>query len=676
MDQHMHHGPDYRPPFAEGGEGVCFGKGDWRSYEQGIQKEWLVTNGLGGYASSSIIGVNTRKYHGLLIASLSPPVKRTLVLSKVDERLEVQGRTYNLATNHTGGGVTEFGYVHLQRVSLETFPTFIFSFADIFLQKQIFMIYGENTTVILYRISNGISPAVLRLIPLVNCRDFHWTTRRGQINFAREEIPRGVAVRAVPQVPALHLVCSEGGFTGRDDWFYDMFYPEEQNRGLPAREDHYIPGNFTIALAPGEEKTITFIATLEEVFTLDGEALLEMETRRSHELVERAGQRDSFARSLVRAADAFIVHRRSTGAKSIIAGYHWFSDWGRDAMIALPGLTLVTRRYDDAREILLTFARYCKDGLLPNTFPDAGEEPLYNTVDASLWYFQAVWKYLQYTGDHRFVRRNIYPVLREIIDHHIRGTRFNIRVDEDGLLAAGSPGVQLTWMDARVDEWVVTPRHGKPVEINALWYNALCILRELAGRYKDDFPYDDIMVRCKDNFLKKFWYDQGGYLYDVIGPEGGDASLRPNQVIALSLPFTLVDPQRGARILRRVWQELYATYGLRSLSHYDPRYRGVYGGDRRQRDGAYHQGTVWSWLMGPFVTALRRVYNYSPASRLLAARFLAPFREHLREHGVGYISEIFDGNEPVIPRGAIAQAWGVAEVLRAYVEDVLEIKPG
>ncbi|MGB9826724.1 MAG: amylo-alpha-1,6-glucosidase, partial [Desulfofundulus sp.] len=359
-------------------------------------------------------------------------------------------------------------------------------------------------------------PAVLRLTPLVNCRDFHWTTRRGQLTFSREEIPFGVAVKVMPRVPTLRLVCSEGEFTGREDWFHDMFYVEEQRRGLEAREDHFIPGYFTVSLKPEETKTITFIATLEEVFTLDGKALLELETRRLEDLVNRAGYRSALARQLVQAADSFIVYRRSTGAKSIIAGYHWFNDWGRDTMIALPGLTLVTRRYDDAREILLTYARYCKDGLLPNMFTDEGREPLYNTADASLWYFWAVWKYLQYTQDHAFIRREIYPVLKEIARHYVKGTRFNIKVQEDGLLAAGSPELQLTWMDAKVDHWVVTPRHGKAVEINALWYNALCVLRELASRYGDAFQYHDLLEKHAENFLREFWYEEGGYLYDVV----------------------------------------------------------------------------------------------------------------------------------------------------------------
>lgn len=651
-----------------------FGKAYWRDFARGTEREWLVTNGLGGYASSTLICANTRKYHGLLIASLLPPVRRTLFLAKLDERLEVPGRTYILAANETAGGVAEKGFIHLQQVLFNPFPTFVYAFGDIFLRKTVFMIYGENTTVVLYHVHNGAAPAVLRLTPLVNCRDFHWTTRRSQVDFAVRPAYRGVEVKASVETPVLRLACSAGEFVGRGDWYYDMHYAEEERRGLEAREDHFIPGDFVVELAPEEEAVITFLATVEEVFSLDGEALLQVELRRHQELLAQAGYKDFLARQLVQAADAFIVERRSTGGKSIVAGYHWFNDWGRDTMIALPGLTLVTRRYGDARSILATFARHAKGGLLPNAFTD-GEEILYNTVDASLWFFWAVWKYLQYTRDDDFVRREIYPVLKEIARHYVQGTHFHIRVDEDGLLAAGTPETQLTWMDAKVNGWVVTPRHGKPVEVNALWYNALGVLRELARRFGEQFPYEELMTRQRESFLREFWYEEGGYFYDVIGPEGKDSALRPNQLIALSLPYTMVDEQKGRRVLRRVWQDLYATYGLRTLSPGHPGYRGVYAGDRWQRDGAYHQGTVWSWLIGPFITAWRKMHGYSPASRLQAARFLAPFKDHLQEYGVGYIGEIFDGNEPLAPRGCIAQAWGVAEVLRAYVEEVLEIRP-
>lgn len=652
-----------------------FGKAYWRDFARGTEREWLVANGLGGYASSTLIGANTRRYHGLLVAALLPPVRRTLYLAKLDERVETPERTYILAANLVQGGPAEGGHIHLQQVRFDPFPTFIYSFGDVTLKKTVFMIYGENTTVVFYRIYNGAAPAVLRLTPLVNCRDFHWLARRGQVDFSVRFAGRGVVeVRPTKEAPPLRLACSAGRFEERGDWYYGLYYPEEERRGFEAAEDHFLPGDFVVEVPPEEELAVTFLATLEEVFSLEGEALLQCELARQQELLERAGYKSPLARRLVLAADAFIVERRSAGGKTIIAGYHWFNDWGRDAMIALPGLTLVTGRFDDARAVLLTFARHARDGLLPNMFADGGEI-LYNTVDASLWFFWAAWKYLRYTGDEGFVRRELYPVMEEIAARYVEGTHFNIRVDGDGLLSAGSGETQLTWMDAKVDGWVVTPRHGKAVEVNALWYNALGVLGELAARFGKKFPYGELMSRQKESFWREFWYEGGGYFYDVVGPQGKDSALRPNQVIALALPYSMVDAPRGRRVLRRVWRELYATYGLRTLSPAHPAYRGVYSGDRWQRDGAYHQGTVWSWLIGPFVTAWRRVHHYSPASRLQAARLLSPFIDHLREYGVGYIGEIFDGDEPLFPRGCIAQAWGVAEVLRAYVEEVLEKRP-
>jgi predicted glycogen debranching enzyme len=652
-----------------------FGKGDWRSFERGIEKEWLVTNGQGSYASSTLIGANTRKYHGLLVAALEPPGQRNLFLAKLDERFETEGQTYNLATNQTVWGVTEFGFVHLQAAVFDFLPTFIINFSDITIHKKVFMVYGENTTVIIYHIQNGATPALLHLFPLVNCRDFHGIVRRGQVYFQQTKIPYGTIIKTAPEKPALHLVCSDGEYQEKEDWFLKMFYQEEEERGFNAVEDHYLPGQFLVKIAAREEKIVTFLATLEEVYALNGSALLQLENKRHQQLISQAGFTDKFAASLVLAADAFIVHRQTAGGKSIIAGYPWFNDWGRDAMIALPGLTLVTKRFAEAKEILTTFTRYCKNGLLPNVFSDAGKEPWYNTVDASLWFFQAVYKYLQYTADYQFIREEIYPVLKEITAHYIRGTSYHIKMAADGLIAAGSPKIQLTWMDAKIGDWVVTPRHGKAVEINALWYNALNILKELAQLYEEEFSYPGLPEKVKESFNREFWFAEGGYLYDVVNEEGKEVSMRPNQVIALSLPYSMLGLKRGQSIIQKVWPELYTAYGLRSLSFNDPAYQGVYKGSERQRDSAYHQGTVWSWLIGPFITAFRKVNNYSPLSKRQAYRFIQPFKEHLREHGIGYISEIFDGNEPLIPRGCIAQAWGVAEVLRAYVEDVLEIKP-
>jgi len=662
-----------------------FGKADWRTYERAIDKEWLVTNGLGGFASGTIIGLNTRKYHGLLFAALNPPVERVLLLSKIDERVEVGGRVYNLAANETTSGVSEFGYIHLQRVVVDRFPYFFYSFADIFLEKSIFMVYEENTTVILYHIKNGKSPAALKLDLLTNCRGYHYITSRNEFEIRQKKIPYGVLLDPVGRRPQFKILCGVGEYFPRETWFNQMTYAREKERGENPCEDHFMPGYFIINLRPGEERTFSVVASTGEVYTLDGKELLSMEKRRAKRLVARAGYRDPLAQNLSLAADSFIVKRKSTGAKTIIAGYHWFTDWGRDAMISLPGLTLATGRYDDAREILLTFARYVRDGLLPNMFHDEGRDPLYNTVDASLWYFQAVYSFLCYTKDYRFVRREIYPALKGIIENYARGTLYNIGADQDGLLKAGSPGQQLTWMDAKVDGWVVTPRHGKPVEINALWYNALCILERLAVRYQDDFPYRRLVVEIKKNFPRKFWNDEKGCLFDVVDVfdsiEGRsddrlrapkDPAVRPNQLMAVSLPFSTLSHSQGKKVVLKVWQDLYVSYGLRSLSSDNHDYHGRYLGDRVQRDAAYHQGTAWSWLIGPFISAYRRVYDRSPASRVCAARFLLPFCDHLTDAGVGYISEIFDGDEPVTPRGCIAQAWGVAEVLRVLKEDVLE----
>jgi len=652
-----------------------FGKSDWRTFERGIEKEWLVTNGIGGYASSTITGANTRKYHGLLVAAHNPPGRQMLHLAKLDERLEAGGRTYNLATNSTGCGACESGYIHLQQVNVDPVPAFTYCFADITLEKIIFMVHGRNTTVILYRIANGARDAVLRLIPMVNCRGHHYITYEGQVDFTQREVAGGVSIKGREGVPPLLLVSSYGTYIPGGSWFKGMAYAVEKERGENCYEDHYIPGYFEVPLRAGENKTVTVFASTEEFISMDGEELLEKEKARLKKLENQAGYEDALARRLVRAADAFIVSRQSTGSKTVIAGYPWFTDWGRDTMISLPGLALVTRRFEETREILLTYARQCKKGLLPNCFLDGAEEPVFNTVDASLWFFNAVYKYLVYTGDLDFIRDQIYPVLKDIIRWYMKGTDFNIFMDKDGLLNAGTPDVQLTWMDAKIDDWVVTPRNGKAVEINALWYNALCVLENLARACGDEQSYRDLIGLVKKSFANSYWSDSEGYLCDVISPEGKDWRFRPNQLLAVSLPYSMLTVEQGYRIVRKIWQELYATYGIRSLSPEYSEYKGVYIGDRVQRDSSYHQGTAWSWLMGPFVTAYRRVHNYSAASREQARRFISPFRNHLRDHCVGYISEIFDGNEPVIPRGCFAQAWGVAEVLRAYVEDVLEIRP-
>lgn len=654
-----------------------FGKSDWRTFERGIEREWLVTNGIGGYASSTIVNANTRKYHGYLVAAHNPPGWRVVQFTKLDEWFATPHCLYNLSANETRSGYKETGFIHLQQVKINPFPTFTYSFGDIVLEKTIFMLYGRNTTVILYRVINGTEPGLLTLNPLVNCRGYHYITSQGDLEFTQQLIPGGVAVKGRDDIPPLLLTCSAGGFAPEGHWYYGMAYAGERERGENPYEDHYIPGHFDISFGPGEHKTFTVVATTVEVdqAAFNAEELLESEKERLRRVVDQAGYDDHLARRLVQAADAFIVYRRSTGYKTVIAGYPWFTDWGRDTMISLPGLTLVTRRFQEAREILITYARQTNKGLLPNSFRIGAAEPIFNTVDASLWFVNAAYKYLVYTGDLDFVRQEVYPALKDIIYWYMNGTEFNIAMDEDGLMNAGSPDVQLTWMDAKVDGWVVTPRHGKAVEINALWYNAVNVLKLMAGLFGDEFPCPDLPGKIKENFISKFWLEEDGYLCDVISPEGVDRRLRPNQLLAVSLPYPLLTPEQGRRVVQRIWKELYVTYGIRSLSPGECDYRGCYAGDRVQRDSCYHMGTSWSWLMGPFITAYRKSHEYSPASKVQALRFISPFRDQLRDHGVGYISEIFDGDEPAIPRGCFAQAWGVAEVLRAYIEDVMEIRP-
>lgn len=649
-----------------------FGKSNWRTFEQGIEKEWLLTNGIGGFASSTVIGANTRRYHGLLVAALRPPVNRHLILSKIDESATLNEKSYGLHSHSTPGHVMK-GYLNLQRFVTEPLPTFIYSFEDVFIEKKVCMVHGKNTTVVSYRIINGNSPLKLRLTPLVNFRDYHFDSHRDYMHFDRRSSGNNVEIIPYNLNLSIKMYCSSGVFVEQDDCFFkDMEYPVERERGLHPVEDHYIPGYYEVGVEPGEDRFVTVIATVEdEIGNTDGAFLIEEESKRMKNLAEASGFEDDFARKLVTAADNFIVYRRSTGGKTIIAGYPWFTDWGRDTMIALPGLTLVTGRFQDAREILYTFSRYVKDGLIPNKFPDEGEEPIYNTVDAPLWYFEAVQKYLEYTGDYDFVFKNIYPALKEIVNAYIKGTHFNIKMDDDYLVSAGEMGTQLTWMDAKIGDWVVTPRHGKAVEINALWYNALRVMSGLAANFGDNGGYyDNIAEGAKRAFCESFWNEGSQCLYDVISGENKDGRVRPNQIIAISLTYPVLEGYKAEMVVGRVWKELYTAYGLRSLSPESHGYKGIYAGDQYNRDSAYHQGTVWTWPLGHFITAYLRVNNYSPKSRELALKMVMPLKDHLHDACIGNISEIFDGDEPLRPRGCFAQAWSVGEILRAYAEAV------
>ena len=654
---------------------LLIGKEICRDLDQATQREWLETNGIGGFACSTIIGLNTRRYHGLLVPALHPPAGRIVALSKCEETLHVPDKgDYDLSSNSYAGAIHPHGYRYLEHVRLDPFPIFTYRIDDVVIEKQIFMIHGRNAIATIYGPTNRAVTLTVR--PLIAFRDYHQLTRKNDHLNAQVDVQNDcIRFQPYTQLPPLYIA-HNGRFETRGDWYYNFEYAVEAYRGLDCREDLYCPGEFTFDLQPGQ--SAQWIADMEPVNGTEINALRQAEIDRRTGIVQSAPAEDAGIRLLTRAADDFIVKRKD-GLSTIIAGYPWFTDWGRDTMIALPGLTLVTGRFDEARDILSAFAKYCDQGLIPNRFPDHGETPDYNSVDATLWYVHAVDRYLAYTGDLEFVRQNLWPVLTDIVHWFCKGTRYGIHLDTDGLLYAGEPGVQLTWMDAKVGDWVVTPRQGKPVEINALWYNALCVLRDLAEKFHETdraTEYTLLSARLKKRFPKAFWNSDAGCLFDCIGEWGADPAIRPNQIFALSLPHRMLDEASEQSILRAVEQHLLTPYGLRSLSPSDPAYKGHYGGDPVARDGAYHQGTVWGWLIGPYVTAFVRLNQADPEVRTHALRLLDPLRRHLYEAGLGQISEIFEGDPPHAPQGCFAQAWSVAEVLRAYAEDIAGRQPG
>ena len=654
-----------------------------------IQKEWLETNGIGGYASSTIIGANTRRYHGLLIAATQPPVGRRVLLSKLEETLFIGDTPYEIACNQYPDVLHPQGYRFLQTFKLDPFPTWRYEIEGVVLEKSLWMGHGENTTVLTYTVREGAESVRLYLRPLVAGRDRHSLHYENPgINTQVTSVDSNtIWISPYGPFSRLYLQCASGEFKSDAGYWYKNFeYPLETARGFDDHEDLYSPGYFSCALNLGE--SVAVIAStqapndeweagrsLEINRRARIQSLVSAETH--HSVTPRTagdsavGESDEFLESLFLAADGFLI-QRNEGRYSIIAGYHWFTDWGRDAMIALPGLTLVTGRYEIAKGILQEFAQHSDRGMLPNRFPDSDDEPEYNTVDATLWFFYAVAKYLEYTGDLEFIREALWETLVEIVHWHIEGTRYNIKMDADGLIAAGTEGVQLTWMDAKIGDWVVTPRHGKPVEINALWYNALKVMETLAGSFGDadrSAEYAKLAGRAKARFNEIFWNAETGCLYDCISGNERDASVRPNQLFAISLPHSVLVEKRHRQVLDVVARELLTPVGLRSLAPNDEKYIGHCKGSPYQRDSAYHQGTVWAWLIGPFVTAYVKVNGKTSQARGEAKQYLTAFRAHLKEAGVGSISEIFDGDAPHAPRGCIAQAWSVAEVLRAYMEE-------
>jgi len=639
-------------------------------FEGSLSREWLETNGLGGFSSSTIIGLNTRRYHGLLTAAAKPPVGRIVMLSKLEEVLVVDGRRYELSANQYPGVVHPQGFQFQTGFRLDPFPVFTYEVAGLLFEKSLFMVQGENTTVVRYELKNGehdFKSIKLELRPLIAFRDYHATTHENNALNPQVHVEAGaMTITPYSDLPTLHFAHDAGEIETNGSWYRNFQYSVERERGLDYAEDLFNPFAITLDLTSLGQAQI--IASTEPHDIHQADKLRETEINRRKNIAF-ASSGAELVGALTSAADQFIVARER--CKTVIAGYHWFADWGRDTMIALPGLLLTTGRAAVAKSVLVEFARHVDRGLLPNRFPDAGETPEYNTVDATLWFFEAVRALLQYTGDYEFVRENLYSVLADIIVWHVKGTRYNIHVDDDGLLYSGEPGVQLTWMDAKVGDWVVTPRQGKPVEIQALWYNALRVMEYLAEKFNDTGAkgnYATMAELTRASFNQLFWNEGASCLYDVVNGDARDDKIRPNQVIAVSLPHSMIPPERAESILRVVERELLTPRGLRTLSPTDPNYIGLYEGYSGRRDSAYHQGTVWPWLMGPYITAC--VKTFGEPGRQAAARWLEQFEQHLGEACLGQVSEIFDGDAPHTSRGCVAQAWSIAELLRAAVEDV------
>ena len=637
-----------------------------QDFTKASECEYLETNGLGGWSSSTIIGAHTRRYHGLFVPAINPPTDRMVLLSKLDETIVVGDNRYEISCNVYDGDVLHpNGNLYLESFTKDFFPGWICNVNGIQLKKTICMIHEENTVVIKYQVLIAVSPFTLELLPLMAARGYHELGHASSRMHWDADFNNGIFDCQPDGMNHVYISVPGSGYQHEPEWFYNFRYNVEQYRGLDYMEDLFNHGIFTVQLKEGDELYI--IVSTENPEGRDGNELIRREYKRRKNLLN--GQPgDETLQQLILAADQFIV-KRNGDLKTVIAGYHWFTDWGRDTMISLPGLTLSTGRFDDAKKILAAFAQSVSMGMLPNRFQEK-EPPEYNNVDGTLWYFIAVYKYLQASGDRKFVLNEILPVLKDIVDGHFKGTRYNIHVDEDGLLYAGEVGQQLTWMDARIGTWVVTPRMGKPVEIQALWYNVLKIFAELLRLNEQKMDADIVetsAAKAKNSFERLFWYDEGQYLYDVIDENGKpDPTLRPNQLFAVSLPFILIDEAKADAILKVVEEKLYTPVGLRSLPADDIHYVPHYGGDQWHRDSSYHEGTVWSWLLGAYVDAIVKLR--ATGYEIRAKKVIDNFKYHLNEACIGSVSEIFDADPPHHPRGCVAQAWGVAEVLRVILD--------
>ncbi len=661
---------------------------DWTTFKEGIKREWAVTNGIGGYAGSSMIGAHSRTHQGYLIASLHAPIERYLVFSKINETATVGTRTVSFETSqHRASGKTVYtegqkfltsfiydGSVHY------TYETDNFSF-----EKHITLKRNANVCAVSYELTAGDNDCTFTLTPLFNYREHSESSTPDTLRF--ETFTEDRTFYLVPEKNkdiAIRFQTSEGTFSERKTVYdVDMQLQIEVDLETDGLDCHYCPVDLSIAVPANTTKKVSILCSIGDVNErpapvsgTEAFSILEENARCHAELFEKAGYHDSFANQLVLASDQFLTYRESTKMMTVLAGLPWFTDWGRDTMIAFTGLTLCTKRFKEAEEILLTFARYIRHGIVPNMFPDDNMPPLYNTVDASLWYFYAVYQYLHYNPAaeaEAFVKEQIFPHLKEIISAYEKGTDFSIYMEDDWLIHAGSGLDQITWMDVRVGDWVATPRHGKPVEINALWYNALRIMESLCEKFDEDTSaYRTRAEQVKESFNAKFWDSANQCLFDVVDGDEPDDHIRPNQVYAVSLPFSLLPEEQEKAVVALVEKELFVGCGLRSLAPDHPDYHGIYCGALAKRDAAYHQGTAWGFLLGGFFSAYMKVNHHSSSAAANAVRMLEPVRKHLTDSGcIGSISEIFDGDAPHNPRGCYAQAWSVGEVLRCYCEDIL-----
>lgn len=666
------------------------------NFEEGIEKEWIITNGIGGFASSTMIGANTRRYHGLLIAPLTPPARRHLILSKVDESIEIDGTKYDLYTNVCKNYISQ-GYKYLKSFEKEYIPIYTYEVGDVTIKKYICMEYGKNTVVVYYQIYNKDHETKLTLTPVMNFRDFHAETYNHEFTIKQEEKNRKLKVELDGQAQTpIYMYSTDGKYiTHQNDSFRNMFYIEEEKRGFCAEENHAIPGRYEIEIKPNENKEITFVTSLESnIEEIDGKKTISKEIVRIAELVyesnliDKAKEKENteytqLIRNFIISADNFIVYRPAFRLHTIIAGYPWFLDWGRDTLISFEGLLLKTRRFEIAKEVLLTMIRDVKFGLVPNGYSGYDNRPLYNSADSSLLLFEQVEKYLNYTNDETFVKEKMYPVLEKIIESYAEGIDVDendIYLDEDGLISSGSPNIQNTWMDAKIGSYVVTPRNGKAVEINSMWYNALKIMEELTLKFETKQKankYKKMSDLCKKSFIEKFYNKKRKCLYDVLG----DSKIRPNQLFALSLTYPVLDPKSeiAKEMFNTVTKKLLNNYGLKTLAKGEENYVEVYEGDSFRRDMSYHQGITWPWLLGIYYNSFKKILEasnktekkelqekYNKFVQNVKNTFIKEFNEGKT---IGGISELYDSAKPFKSKGTINQAWSVAEIFRIILEN-------